>query len=729
MGKKTLIGLTLVFVLLYSLSCNESVKQSFVYPATSEQPVTDTIFGKVITDNYRWMEDLNSQKMKSWLKKQADFTDSILKRIPGRDSLIEDFRQLDKLAPYEILGPLRGGNRYFYGKTLAGENTVRLFYREGETGKEVLLFDPLTYKGSGTDTVKFWILPSKDGKKLVLYLRGKTPHINTTRIFNVDSKTFYPETIYPGSLAEDWTSCWTPDSKGIIYLAPLTSDYNSPEFSKDNRAMYHEVGTDPKSDRLIMSRQHDPQLNLKPEEIIRPGYSADGKYIIANLFSGWQDRNRQYFAPASDLFKEKINWKPLVRPDDTIHEALVYDDKVYLFSRKNAPKGKLLMARINDPDLTQAKTIIPEEEKNIDRISGSKDYIFISKSDGINTFIDQYNLKTGEIKSVMLPLIGSAWLDGFDSDTNDCILYVSSWKQSLTQYIYNPAAGKSSISPFQVPVNYPGIDDLTIEEVEATGHDGVMIPLSLVYNKNIKRDGNNIVYMEGYGSYGFSNTPWFYPPELSLLNRGVIIAHTHPRGGGEKGEQWHKAGFKTTKPNTWKDFISCAEYLIKNKYTSPHRIIGEGGSAGGILIGRAIEERPDLFAASIHRAPVSNSLRHENRTIGGTDANEFGTVKDSVEAMALIEMDAYLNVKKGVAYPAVLAVAGMNDNIVPAWQPGKLIAALQRASASERPSLLFVDYHSGHNSDEKYMTWYQDANKYAFGLWQAGHIDFQPLQK
>lgn len=714
------------FFLLHSFFCNESSAQSFAYPYTPKQPVADTIFGRVIVDNYRWMEDMKSQQMKDWLKAQANFTDSILDKIPVRDALIEEYKQIDKLTPYEIWDPMRGGARYFYGKVLAGENAAKLFYKEGENGEEILLFDPLKYKESKSDTVKFWILPSKDGKKLVMYLRKKGQQINTTRIFNVDSKTFYPESIYPGSIAENWTTAWTPDSKGIIYLASQTSDYNSNNFSRDTRAMYHEVGTDPKEDKLILSRQHDQQLNLKPEEFIRPGYSFDGKYLVANLFSGWQNQNRQYFAPATDLLKEKINWKPFVSPEDKIQDAFIYNSNIYFLSRNDAPKGKVLIAALTMGDIAQAKTIIPEGEKNIGNISLSRDYMFISKSDGINTFIDQYNLKTGVIKAIELPISGTARIEGFDAETNDCILYVSSWKQPFTRYDYDPVTGKSKISSFHVQVNYPGIDDLFVEEVEARGHDGVMIPLSLIYNKNIKKDGSNIVYMSGYGSYGFSSTPWFSPAYLPLLKRGVIIANTHPRGGGEKGEQWHKAGFKTTKPNTWKDFISSAEYLVKNGYTSRSRIIGEGGSAGGILIGRAIEERPDLFAASIHRVPVSNTLRHENRIIGGVDANEFGTIKDSTEAMALIEMDAYLNVKKGVAYPAVLAIAGINDNTVPAWQPGKFAAALQQASISKRPSLLLIDYDSGHNSDEKNVTQRQNANTFAFALWQAGHKDFQP---
>jgi prolyl oligopeptidase len=235
--------------------------------------------------------------------------------------------------------------------------------------------------------------------------------------------------------------------------------------------------------------------------------------------------------------------------------------------------------------------------------------------------------------------------------------------------------------------------------------------------------------MTGYGAYGSGYIQSFNPLFLPLLNEGVVIAVTHPRGGGEKGYAWHMGGFKSTKPNTWKDFIACGEYLIQQNFTSAQHLIGEGTSAGGILIGRAMTERPDLFAATIHNVPLSNPLRGENRPNGSIDAQEFGTVKDSTEAMGLLEMDAYQKVQPGMHYPAVIAVAGINDTRVPVWQPAKLIAALQNANPSGKPALLQINYDSGHGAEEKQILYRNFANMYAFALWQAGHKNYQSLIK
>lgn len=253
-----------------------------------------------------------------------------------------------------------------------------------------------------------------------------------------------------------------------------------------------------------------------------------------------------------------------------------------------------------------------------------------------------------------------------------------------------------------------------------------MMPLSIIYNKNVKKDGSAVCYMYGYGAYSISMTPYFSPLDLALLNKGIVLAVSHVRGGSEKGDDWYKAGYKKTKPNTWKDFIACGEYLIKNGYTSAGKLIGEGTSAGGILIGRAITERPDLFAAAISNVGCNNALRMENSANGSANTPEFGTVKDSAECMALHEMDAMQHVKEGVKYPAVVCIAGMNDPRVVAWQPAKFAAALQNASTSGKPVLLQVNYDNGHFTEEKKVTFRNFANMYSFVLWQAGHPDFQP---
>jgi prolyl oligopeptidase len=259
------------------------------------------------------------------------------------------------------------------------------------------------------------------------------------------------------------------------------------------------------------------------------------------------------------------------------------------------------------------------------------------------------------------------------------------------------------------------------------GHDGAMIPLTIIYQKGIPLDGSNSCILRGYGAYGFSATPEFTILKNSLATHGVVFAIAHVRGGGEKGEAWYKAGYKTTKPNTWKDFISCADYLVKKGYTSPRKLAAIGTSAGGILISRAIEERPDLFAAAVCHVGVANAMRHEFRPFGPFDT-EFGTVKDPVECQALFEMDGVQHVQKGVKYPAVMGVGGWNDPRYPAWQPGKFVAALQAATASEKPVLMKVNYNNGHFTEEKIITFKDFASQYAFLLWQTGHKDFQPVK-
>ena len=302
---------------------------------------------------------------------------------------------------------------------------------------------------------------------------------------------------------------------------------------------------------------------------------------------------------------------------------------------------------------------------------------------------------------------------------------MNSSNRPQTIYDNDPVTQTTHLSPFNRSPSYPSLSDLVVEEVEAKSHDGAMVPLSIIYNKQFRKDGNNIAYLVGYGSYASSMPPSFEMTRLPLLNRGVVLAIAHVRGGGEKGYAWHMGGYKATKPNTWKDFIACAEYLVQNGFTSPKHIIGEGMSAGGILIGRAMTERPDLFAVAINNVPVSNPLRGEFRPNGEMDSKEFGTLKDSVETVGLIEMDTYLHIESNKQYPAVLAVTGINDTRVPFWQPGKLVAKMQMEASHQKPVLLLVNYDSGHRSDEKAVQFRNYANIYAFALWQAGHKDFQ----
>ena len=268
---------------------------------------------------------------------------------------------------------------------------------------------------------------------------------------------------------------------------------------------------------------------------------------------------------------------------------------------------------------------------------------------------------------------------------------------------------------------------LVSEEVKVASYDGTMVPLSIIHRRDMKLDGSNPTLMDGYGAYGMTIDPFFEPRRIAWLERGGVFAEAHVRGGGEYGEDWHKWGQKLTKPNTWRDFIACAQYLIDHKYTSPAKLAGEGTSAGGITIGRAFTERPDLFAAALDRVGVSNAVRQEFSPNGPPNIPEFGSVQTQEGFEDLYAMDAYLHVRDGVKYPAVLDTTGWNDPRVASWEPGKMAARLQAASASGKPVLLRVEYAAGHGmGSTKSQLEEEMADSWSFLFWQFGVPGFEP---
>jgi prolyl oligopeptidase len=715
--KKMLSGL-----LLFASASATAQTSPAGLPDTPRRPVTDAYFGKQVVDNYRWLEDTNSPEVQAWFKAQGSYTAGVLSQIPGRDSLIADFVRYDRLRPVRYAEVKMRGNRYFYRKTLPTETVGKLYVREGKTGPEKLLFDPLAYDKTKTYAMTAFT-PSPDGQQVVIGLQEGGAELSTLRTLAVATKAFRPESIaavFGGEVA------WLPDNSGFLYTPQNSADPKDPKGNLDTKARLHRLGTKPTTDAELLSRAKYPRLGIRPDQypIV---YLSDDNTQLYGALSSVDNRVNAWIATPADLLKPTIAWKRLAAPTDSVYSYLKLGSKMYLYSVKGAPRGRILVTDAASPNPATATVLLPEGPLNITRIASTRDYLFVTLNDGLNDQIRQYDPRTRQWATVPLPLTGSTALMPLDAPrSNEVLVDVTSWKQPLTLYDYSPATQKLARSAFDVPVKYPGAADLVVEETEVPGHDGVPVPLTLIYRKGLVKNGSASCFMTGYGAYGISATPYFSTRYLAMLNRGVIIAETHPRGGSEKGQTWYRGGYQTTKPNTWKDFIACGDYLVKNNYTSPSHLIGEGTSAGGILIGRAITERPDLFAAAISNVSCSNALRMENSPNGPVNAPEFGTVKDSVQCMGLYEMDAFQHVVPGTKYPAVLCVGGMNDPRVIVWQPGKLAAALQSASTSGRPVLMQVNYDNGHFTEDKKVAFRNFANMYAFALWQAGHPDFQP---
>jgi prolyl oligopeptidase len=436
---------------------------------------------------------------------------------------------------------------------------------------------------------------------------------------------------------------------------------------------------------------------------------------------------RLLYAPVARMTaKDKLKWSVLASPSDNLVRGIVlHKDDAYAVTHAGAPKYKIVRTRVEHPDWKAAETVVPEGKDSIQYITHSKSFLFVVYSDGIVGRLVKYAFDTGKASEVRLPDSGTTDISCPDFRSDHCIVFTTSWIQPTTLYDFDAEKDTFAKSIFNTAVSYPGFENLVTEEVEVPGHDGTMIPLSIIRRKDLKLDGSASAILEGYGAYGISLTPGF-DVRHSIALHGVVVAYAHVRGGSEKGEAWYKAGYKTTKPNTWKDFISAAEYLITKGYTGPGKLAGTGTSAGGILISRAVTERPDLFAAAVCNVGVANALRVEFTPNGPINTPEFGTVQDATEAQALFDMDGVQHVNKDVKYPAVLGVAGWNDPRVVPWQPGKFVAALQASSTSGKPVLLKVNYDNGHFTEEKIVTFRNFAGQFAFMLWQTGHKEFQP---
>lgn len=693
------------------------------YPPTPTSDAVDVFNGKRYLDPYRPLENLQNKPVEAWFRAQARLTDDLLARLPGRDALVREWVALDKKTPPKYADIQVEGAQVFYRKTLGGENVGKLYRRDGYKGTEQLLFDPTNYKPGAHATLTFFA-PSFDAKHVLLGLSAGGAEWSELRVLRVVDGTLLPDRI---EAAEWFGASWLADGASFTYSGSDVKDVKDPSIELNRQARMHRLGTPVGSDRDLLSNASTAELGIAPKEIpVVQELEVEPDRLLGFIYTVSPDQ-RIYTARASDLAEGHLAWKSVSQPGDhLVRGAVVHDGWLYGVTHDRAPRYRVVRSRIDVPDWKIAETVIPEAADSIEGITQSKDFMLVQYSDGVVGRVVQYNLSTGALRELKLPTSGAVDINCPDAHSNICLVGVTGWIQPRVIYQLDADSGNISISSLSTEVEYPEFADVVSEEVEVLGHDGTMIPLSILHRKDIPMDGSSPCILEGYGAYGISYTPAFNIRH-SIVRHGVVVAYAHVRGGSEKGDAWYKAGYKTTKANTWKDFVSTAEYLIAKGYTRSDRLSGRGTSAGGILISRAITERPDLFSSAVVNVGLANALRAEFSPNGPINTPEFGSTQDPAETQALYEMDGLQHVQSGVRYPAVLGIAGWNDPRVAAWQPGKFVAAVQQASTSGKPSLLLVNFDNGHFTEEKTVTYRNFANQFAFALWQAGHREFQPL--
>jgi prolyl oligopeptidase len=530
---------------------------------------------------------------------------------------------------------------------------------------------------------------------------------------------------------------WTPDNKGFYFtrLQKTAPGAAATEQYAHMKVYLHTLGADPDKDTVALDSDHLP-FDFKSAAIFPTiGLTQGSDYALAALADGVSPEQVLYSAKLTDLQAGHPSWRKIAVPADGVVGAAVEGNRIDLLTHKDAPRFKVIETGLDKPDIATAKTVVPESDGVLTTISTASDGLYYAAREG--AVFRLYKLADGATapEAIKLPFTGTiAPPEGnaggliTDPARPGALVSLESWVRPDVWLSYDAKTGSLTDSNILPP--FPrNLSHYTVVETFAKAPDGTAVPLSIITKAGLHLDGKRPAYLVGYGSYGISYDPAFSPQFLPWLDRGGVVAVAHVRGGGELGQTWHDAGKIATKQNTIHDFIACAETLIAKGYTDKAHLGGEGTSAGGILIGGAITQRPDLFRAALIRVGSTNTLREQFTAGGPANIPEFGDATNKAQFPAMLAMDAYNNVKKGVAYPAVLLTGGAEDPRVTVWIPAKMTAKLQASTSSGRPVLFRVEFDAGHGiGSTRKQRDDETADEFAFLLWQFGEAGYQPAQ-
>ncbi|WP_103072322.1 prolyl oligopeptidase family serine peptidase [Aquimarina sediminis] len=717
----------IIFIaLLFLTACSESTIPQ--QPILKRINAVDEYHNQKITDPYRNLENLEDSTTISWLLGQEDYASKILKNIPGQDRLIEKQKRFDKEKSYSIgLTRKTYDGQFFYTKLFAGDSVARLYYKKNIAAKEELLYDPSSYgKGEQKSYLINYFKPDWKGEKIAISIANLGEEISEIIIFDKKSKKIISEPLKNARPGIGGVY-WLPDNSGFTYIYHPHIDPHDPNYGLNSKSLLYKLGSDPNIHKEIFSKPNNPEVVFKPEDF--PKVLIYGNYYqyAFGQVSGSSRFKDMYFKTMADLPLSNKPWKLLYKKSDKVEQIDIQNDYLIFLSAKNASNYQICKTSLKNPDFENPEILIPQDKNSvISDFSVTKDGIyFVRMKNGVEAKLYQY--VNGEEREVIMPKpSGSIRINSYGTKYNELTIYNEGWLEEGVLYEYTSSSSEFINISLNPPFDYPEFENLIVKEIETKSHDGTMIPISIIHKKNVKMDGKNPTLFYGYGAYGDPGNPFFSSSFLTWVNEGGIIAIAHVRGGGEKGDTWYRGGLKNTKPNTWKDMIACTQHMIKEGYTSPEKSVLMGSSAGGIMAGRAMTDRPDLYKAVILISPAMNMLRSEIQPNGLNSIKEFGTVKIEKEFKALLEMDSYHHVEKNVKYPATLITAGMKDGRVVVWDPAKFAARLQENSSNL--VLFSVDFDSGHgslnNSLEKYYKSFAEA--FSFAFWQTGHPDYQP---
>ena len=674
--KKTILLLSGIMV----MSCTPQQKK-LTYPKAEKVDTVDVYFGTEVADPYRWLENDTSAATAAWVEAENKVTNEYLAQIPFRKQLLE---RLTNLANYEKIGaPFKKHGKYYFYKNDGLQNQSVLYVQDSLEGEPRVFLDPNKLSDDGTVALT-GLSFSHDGK-YAAYTISRSGS-DWTEIYVLDTAT--------GQLLDDhieWAkftgAAWQGDG---FYYSAYDAPVKGKEFSNVNenhKVYYHKIGTPQTEDKLIY------QNPAYPKRFYYTGTSEDERILF--VYESGAGRGNNLFI--KDLKKANAPFIQLTTDFDYQYSPIeVIDNNVYIFTNYGAPKNRIMVADINNPKLENWKELIPEMESVLSsaEVIGGKLFLTYDKDASNHAYV--YSQKGEHMHEIKLPSLGSVGFSG-TKDDKECFFVFTSFTTPGTIYKYD--MDKNSYELYRAPEVEFNSDDFVTEQAFFPSKDGIMIPMFLTYKKDLERNGNNPVFLYGYGGFGISLNPGFTTSRIPFLENGGIYAQVNLRGGSEYGEEWHIAGTKMQKQNVFNDFISAAEYLINNKYTNPDKIAIVGGSNGGLLVGACMTQRPDLFKVAIPQVGVMDMLRYHKFTIGWNWASDYGTSEDSQEMFEYLKGYSPLhNLKPGTKYPATMVTtADHDDRVVPAHS-FKFAATLQECNDGTNPTIIRIDSKAGHGA-------------------------------
>lgn len=701
-------------------------------PPTTIQPVTETIHGVTLTDNYRWLEGDNSDpsgmgkinaEVATWTDQQNAYTRSWLDNLPGRQRVEAEVRPLMEIG--SVSAPGMYANRYFYAKREGTQNQPVYFYRDGYKGQPKELLDPAKLDPSGLTTIA-WISPSHDGTLLAYGTYRSGDEASVLHLMNVDTGQKLPLEIPGKTQAPNWL----PDNSGFVYnnLQDLNNPYSG-------QIKFHAMGTDPANDKLIF-RQYTPEEDAKLATTWGPngGLDQSGKWFILSYATSTASNDlwvidfeewRQSGKLVADFSLEGRKASSSI--------AEVVGTTAFLETTYDAPNGRIVAVDLKNSDEKHWKTIIPERtDAVIQGVSVAGGRIVVTYSVNASTRIELFGLDGSPLGTLRMPGIGTGGLST-ERDRSEAYLSFSSFNYPSSIFrvdLTKPDAEPELWERPEVPVNP---ESVVVKQVWYTSKDGTKVSMFIVHKKGLKLNGDNPTILYGYGGFNISLTPGFSGPLFQWLDWGGVYAVANLRGGGEYGEKWHTSGMLGSKQNVFDDFAAAAEYLRDEGYTRPERLAIRGGSNGGLLTGTLVTQRPELFNAAIVAVPLLDMVRFQNFLMAKYWVPEYGTAENEADFQWLIKYSPYQNVRKGTKYPSVLVTAGENDSRVHPGHARKFAAALQAASASDRnqkPILLWVDRDAGHGQGKPLNLRVRDVvDERMFLMRQLGMLQQAPSTK